>query len=514
MSREPFDESLLTAYLDDELTHDERARVESALRESPKLTKLLEELRIVRKLVTNAVRSEEGKLIGGEATPSMEAPQASFTIKGPWQSATVTRPSAPPVIEAPRAVDPENVTARQQAYPTALVGAMVLASLAATVLVGLFVVSPWRSEERFEVAAASSGRGYEEAIASVPANSRLSVEKSQAASSSNMESIGLSSEATDVPVSNHLGAASDALIQLLADASSLPKDAPARESSDASRPADAPRFVFVLSSQADSVPSADAKDAVAASSAEPTGSPSFTRAAPGIGIGGVGGAVAGGVGGGGVGGGGVGGGFAGGSVAGGSVAGGSVAGGSVAGGKAESGAMDRSTGGAASGRGAAEPANAPAFVQETDARIEEHDPGLKQARKSKANEPNDGWWALDALDRPEPSQGLSSQLIIEFRFPKDRVDQAVLALRKLGIVLPEGILERDPSVQSFVSEIDDSRKAMYERIERRLVESDKADDVESESISVPSPTKSDIEPMQDQWRSIRILVRRTFTERE
>ncbi|MFN7625618.1 MAG: zf-HC2 domain-containing protein [Pirellula sp.] len=499
MSREPFDESLLTAYLDDELTHDERARVESALRESPKLTKLLEELRIVRKLVTNAVRSEEGKLIGGEATPSMEAPQASFTIKGPWQSATVTRPSAPPVIEAPRAVDPENVTARQQAYPTALVGAMVLASLAATVLVGLFVVSPWRSEERFEVAAASSGRGYEEAIASVPANSRLSVEKSQAASSSNMESIGLSSEATDVPVSNHLGAASDALIQLLADASSLPKDAPARESSDASRPADAPRFVFVLSSQADSVPSADAKDAVAASSAEPTGSPSFTRAAPGIGIGGVGGAAAGGVGGGGVGGG---------------FAGGSVAGGSVAGGRAESGAMDRSTGGAASGRGAAEPANAPAFVQETDARIEEHDPGLKQARKSKANEPNDGWWALDALDRPEPSQGLSSQLIIEFRFPKDRVDQAVLALRKLGIVLPEGILERDPSVQSFVSEIDDSRKAMYERIERRLVESDKADDVESESISVPSPTKSDIEPMQDQWRSIRILVRRTFTERE
>ena len=133
MNREPFDESLLTAYLDDELSHDDRNKVESALRESPQLTKLLEQLRIVRKLVTSAVRSEENKLAGADATTLADAGQPSFTIKGPWQSAAVTKPTdTSPAMVATKRVDPVVAATHDQAFHRALRGWMMLASLAAT----------------------------------------------------------------------------------------------------------------------------------------------------------------------------------------------------------------------------------------------------------------------------------------------------------------------------------------------------------------------------------------------
>jgi hypothetical protein len=115
---------------------------------------------------------------------------------------------------------------------------------------------------------------------------------------------------------------------------------------------------------------------------------------------------------------------------------------------------------------------------------------------------------LAALDRAEPSQGPSSQLVIEFRFPKDREEQAIVALRELGIVLPAGIPASDQTTQWFVSEIDDSKKSLYERVESRFVDRNKTDRVESEALSVPQRRTSELESNQDQWLSIRILLRR------
>jgi hypothetical protein len=55
MSNEPFDESLLSAYLDGELTPDETRYVEDQLTNSPRLQQLLEEMRTLRHWVVEAV---------------------------------------------------------------------------------------------------------------------------------------------------------------------------------------------------------------------------------------------------------------------------------------------------------------------------------------------------------------------------------------------------------------------------------------------------------------------------
>jgi len=451
MNREPFDESLLTAYLDDELSHDDRNNVESALRESPQLTKLLEDLRIVRKLVTSAVRSEENKLAGADATTLADAGQPSFTIKGPWQSAAVTKPTdTSPAMVAPKRVDPVVAATHDQAFHRALRGWMMLASLAATVLLGLFVFSPWKSKPESPIASAPSASPTPINAEKMP-SARMAV--APPADVSPGMPVPSDSVPKDASLSNHFGAASDALINLLAEASaqtdrnrgefdamarsptlqeleslakkqsseddksSPPNEANTVEPSYANRSADTPLFVFVLNPRVDSVPFADAKASVAADAAA----------------------------------------------------------------------------------------------------TDELEPGLSQSRKREANAPNHGEpsnrsWALAALDRPEPGEGPSSQLVIEFRFPNDREEQAIVALRELGIVLPAETLKSDLSKQGFFGELDDSQNAIFERVESRFVDRNKNDPKESKALQILQRTKGEFEPIQDQWRSIRILLRRRVSE--
>lgn len=569
MSRVPFDESLLTAYLDDELSKDERSMVESALRESPQLTKLLDELRVVRTLVTNAVRSEESKLAGAEATTLAEAAQPSFAIKGPWQSAAgATSTDASPVMGATQTVVPVPTATREQAFRSALRGWMMLASLAATVLLGLFVFSPWRSKREAPFAAAPSLNGSKEAVDSARANSMeavqhappplasaapglINAEKLPSARrdiappadalpgmpvpsepvASDSESLGYYSALKDASKPNDLGAASDALLNLLVDASSqtdrnrgefdamvrrstLQKlESPAKKQSleldksslaseanmveplYSNRSADTPHFVFVLNSGNDSVHSADAKGAFAASAAmsgvasgapldAPEGPSGVVLNAPEVGLGGAG-----------------------------------TAGPSAVGGKTDSRSLGRGTGGLASERGADESTNTSADIKETDAPSAQLEPGGSPSRKRKANaanqgESNTGSWALAALDPAYPNSNPSSQLIIEFRFPKGREEQAIVALRELGIVLPAGVPASDQTTPWFVSEIDDSEKALYERVESRFVDRNTTGRVESEGLSVPQRSERELEPNQNQWRSIRILLRRRITAPE
>jgi hypothetical protein len=121
---------------------------------------------------------------------------------------------------------------------------------------------------------------------------------------------------------------------------------------------------------------------------------------------------------------------------------------------------------------------------------------------------------LAALDRPEPGEGHPSQLVIEFRFPNNREEQAIVALRELGIVLPAETLKSDLSKQGFFGELDDSQHAIFERAESRFVDRNKNDPKESKALQVPQRTKGEFEPIQDQWRSIRILLRRRVSEPE
>lgn len=552
MNREPFDESLLTAYLDDELSPGDRNKVESALRESPQLTKLLDELRTVRKLVTSAVRSEENKRASAEATTLADAGRPSFTIKGPWQSAAGARPTdTSPAMVTTKRVDPVVAATHDQAFRPAVRGWMMLASLAATVILGLFVFSPWRSKREVPFAAAPSLKGSKEAVEqplpplASAAPGPINAEKVPSARTavappadvtpgmpvpsdpavSYSESYGLSSAPKDASLSKNLGAASDALLNLLADASSrtdgnrgevdamarspqqkelvspskkqsldIDKSSPPNEGITeeppfANRFADTAHFVFVLNLRVDSVPFADAKGSVAAAAAATGVAPGSVLDAPGVPPSEA---------------------F---NAPGGSFGGTAGAGPSAAGGRADSRSLGRSTGGLASGRGADESTNALEDTEETGSPSNELEPGLSQSRKRKANalnhgEPSNRSWALAALDRAESSQGPSSQLVIEFRFPKDREEQAIVALRELGIVLPAGIPASDQTTQWFVSEIDDSKKSLYERVESRFVDRNKTDRVESEALSVPQRRKSELEPNQDQWLSIRILLRR------
>jgi anti-sigma factor RsiW len=73
-----FDESLLSAYLDDELTSQERELVEQKLADSPTLQKLLAELSSVRALVRHL---------------HANSPERSFS-RGPWNSAELTDSSS------------------------------------------------------------------------------------------------------------------------------------------------------------------------------------------------------------------------------------------------------------------------------------------------------------------------------------------------------------------------------------------------------------------------------------
>ena len=457
MNREPFDESLLTAYLDDELSHDDRNKVESALRESPQLTKLLEQLRIVRKLVTSAVRCEEKKLAGADATTLADDGQPSFTIKGPWQSAAVTKPTdTSPAMVATKRVDPVVAATHDQAFHRALRGWMMLASLAATVLLGLFVFSPWKSKRESPIASAPSA-----SPAPINAEKMPSARMAVAPPADVAPGMPVPSDPApkDASLSNHFGIASDALINLLAEASaqtdrnrgefdamarspklqeleslakkqssevdksSPPNEANTEEPSYATRSADTPRFVFVLNPRVDSVPFADAKGSVAADAA-----------ATGVGLGSV--------------------------------------------------------------------QDAPGVPPRDILNAPNH------------GEPSNRSWALAALDRPEPGEGPSSQLVIEFRFPNDREEQAIVALRELGIVLPAETLKSDLSKQGYFGELDDSQNAIFERVESRFVDRNKNDPKESKALQIPQRTKGEFEPIQGQWRSIRILLRRRVSEPE
>ena len=84
-----FDEVLLTAYLDDEVTEEERARVVEELRTSEASRKLLEELRSVRNLVVQL---------------HLSPPTRRFE-HGPWNSTTVSKANAvSSPIDTPRVV--------------------------------------------------------------------------------------------------------------------------------------------------------------------------------------------------------------------------------------------------------------------------------------------------------------------------------------------------------------------------------------------------------------------------
>jgi hypothetical protein len=123
MSHEAFDESLLSAYLDGELTPDETRYVEDQLTHSPRLQQLLEEMRTLRHWVVEAVmhRSRIDHPLS-DNRPVLEGPLHSFHeqvnpqeprmgpehIQGPWSEpsspSTASFPTVSPT-RVPRNVD-------------------------------------------------------------------------------------------------------------------------------------------------------------------------------------------------------------------------------------------------------------------------------------------------------------------------------------------------------------------------------------------------------------------------
>jgi len=524
MSREPFDESLLTAYLDEELSQEDRKMVESALRESPHLTKLLEELRIVRNLVSNAVRGDENRLAVGDTTSDQDVSQAPFTIRGPWQSVSETQPNGRATLTI-RPQKAENVDASnvEHAFRPSLRSWMMLASLAATVLLGLFVFSPWRSVRDVPIAAApalktrsetadsanvsssesrASPRHDAALAASEPRNAEtmpsaslpqsptdavpLGMTSPSEASASRFQEPGSNSSSVDAPLPNRLANASNALINLLVDATSLSGpnragidtmahnrklqgaeklevaqgakqnveqstaldkspssiNANALETSDSKRSQEQSHFVFVLGSQSDAIGSIDKTETIDLLRRE-SGVPLDAQTA---GLGGAGSS-----------------------------------------GSSKPNAAGPGFGGGGFGGGRADV------------------PSLG---------PSQGTWLLAALDRPEPRKGLSSEIIIEFRFPKNREDQAIEALRELGVIFPVEQLPADAAKDWFISEFVDSQQELNERIEYRIAEREKADVVESEASADRQRMKRYLEPIPDQWRSIRIMLRKGKSETE
>ena len=524
MSQLPFDESLLTAYLDDELTQDERDIVESALRESPQLKKLLQELRVVRQLVANAMRYEDDKLSGNEAPISGGDAPASFSIQGPWQSSSMAISTDNP----PATGSPGTTVAHEQDSPPALRGWMMLASLAATVLLGLFVFSPWKfspwkfspweseqgepiasvqsahvNRERVESAssfeASHPPRALDAPSASSPETAgdmlpdRVAIAPPAAASPivapqitppfANADSLAVRMQNNDVPRYNNLGGVSEALVQLLTDANSRTErnrsefDSMARRLNREKKSAteNTPSLAMdekLQSQEADSAKPRDADRLVdrphfvfvlsslvdAVPSSEPAGAVAASSGVP------------------------------------------------------EQQAKVRASGGGFGGGLATKDAkNLPAGSGGLSDTI---DAGLEENRNRKATNPKDGLWKLAALDRPEYSQGPSSQLVIEFRFPKDRSEQAITALRDLGVILPAEEMESDLPKTLFFGEIDDSRQAIFGPVEYGLGERDKSDPMESEALSEQPRYRSEPGMIPDDWRAIRIVLRPRIAETE
>jgi len=519
MSQLPFDESLLTAYLDDELTQDERDMVESALRESPQLKNLLQELRIVRQLVANAMRNEDDKLSGNEAPISGGDAPASFSIQGPWQSSSIAISTDNP----PATGSPGNTLALEQDSRPALRGWMMLASLAATVLLGLFVFSPWKfspwkikqgepiasvqsahvNRERVESAssfeASHPPRALDAPLAPSPKTAgemlpdRVAIAPPAAASPivvppsdppfSNADSLAVRMQNNDVPRFSNLGGVSEALVKLLTDANSRTErnrsefDSMARRLNREKKSAteNTPSLAMdekLQSQEADTAKPLDADRLVdrphfvfvlsslvdAVPSSEPTGAVAASSGVP------------------------------------------------------EQQAKVRASGGGFGGGLAIKdaiklPAGSSGLSDTIDA-------GLKENRNRKATDPNDGLWKLAALDRPESSQGPSSQLVIEFRFPKDRSEQAIAALRDLGVILRAEEMESDLPKTLFFGEIDDSRQAIFGPVEYGLVERDKSDPMESETLSEQPRYRSEPGMIPDDWHAIRIVLRRRIAENE
>jgi hypothetical protein len=115
-ANEPFDETLLSAYLDQELDASERAMVERELEKSPELRALFAELSQIRNLV---------------ATCNIPLASESKAISGPWESSSTTD-----LVRSTPAV------ATQSAWTTHLPR---LASLAAAIalLLGLGAIVVW-----------------------------------------------------------------------------------------------------------------------------------------------------------------------------------------------------------------------------------------------------------------------------------------------------------------------------------------------------------------------------------
>ena len=108
-----FDEVLLTAYLDNEVTGAEREAVEEQLRTSASSRKLLEELRSVRNLVMQLHQSQ---------------PSRSFQ-SGPWNETAMASESAKVVLNESHAT--WNSLTRRLASIAALIAIAVCGSLLA-----------------------------------------------------------------------------------------------------------------------------------------------------------------------------------------------------------------------------------------------------------------------------------------------------------------------------------------------------------------------------------------------
>ncbi|MFN7734176.1 MAG: zf-HC2 domain-containing protein [Pirellula sp.] len=166
MSHESLDESLLSAYLDGELSASERELVEQALESSASLRQLLEELRLVRRLVVDAVL--HGSSADADGAAPMDLYEPSFTDRlgsRPDRNALRSDPkgvgsTAPWLVDrrhpaslAPSAADEETssnpigpIAASQVELPssswwTVRNVAMAVSALAASWLLGLLVFS-------------------------------------------------------------------------------------------------------------------------------------------------------------------------------------------------------------------------------------------------------------------------------------------------------------------------------------------------------------------------------------
>jgi hypothetical protein len=171
MSDEPFDESLLSAYLDGELTPDETRYVENQLTSSPRLQQLLEEMRTLRHWVVEAVmqrssidhpRSEDRSILDKplssfhEQIDPHESLFGSAPIRGPWSESLLPSTEAVPSVSPTR--DPRKVDENHRKKSWGLRahrGPWIAATALAASLLILFLVNANRlSENPFAISKA------------------------------------------------------------------------------------------------------------------------------------------------------------------------------------------------------------------------------------------------------------------------------------------------------------------------------------------------------------------------